>query len=138
MPFAEAWNVRFAAVAGVLSVSPGRRIAVPRDCNHAWWAFGVSGAPQRAAAPIQSPVRDRMTRIPLDRSGEFAGAGAAGATQPIAPDRTGASAGELVLDGARFGRLICDRLARHIDHPRSGLTGADPRLTPTWPGAAWG
>ncbi len=97
-----------------------------------------SGAPRRAAAPTLSPVRDRMMRTSLDRTGEFTGAGGAGATQPIAPDRTGASAGELVLDGARFGRLICDRLARHIDHPRSGLTGADPRLTPTWPGAAWG
>ena len=97
-----------------------------------------SGAPRRAAAPTLSPIRDRMMRTPLDRTGEFAGAGGAGATQTIAPDRTGASAGELVLDGARFGRLICDRLARHIDHPRSGLTGADPRLTPTWPGAAWG
>jgi hypothetical protein len=97
-----------------------------------------SGAPRRAAAPTLAPVRDRRMGTPLDRPWEFAGAGGAGATQPIVPDRSGASAGELVLDGARFSRLISDRLARHIDHPRSGVTGADPRLTPTWPGAAWG
>ena len=77
-------------------------------------------------------------RTPLDRPGAFDGAGGTDTTPPITPDRNGTFVGELVLDGARFGRLICDRLVRHIDHPRSGLTGADPRLTPTWPGAAWG
>ena len=79
-----------------------------------------------------------MTQPPLYARGEFIGVGEAGTAQSIPPDPTGTSVGELVLDGARFGRLICERLVRHIDHPHSGLTGADPRLTPTWPGAAWG
>ncbi len=97
-----------------------------------------SNAPRRAAAPTQPAARDHMMQPPLYQRGEFIGAGGAGNTQSIPPDQTGTSVGELVLDGARFGRLICDRLVRHIDHPHSGLTGADPRLTPTWPGAAWG
>ena len=97
-----------------------------------------SNAPRRAAAPTQPAARDHMMQPPLSQRGDFIRAGRTDTTRSIAPDPTGTSVGELVLDGARFGRLICDRLVRHIDHPHSGLTGADPRLTPTWPGAAWG
>lgn len=46
--------------------------------------------------------------------------------------------GEIVLDGARFGRLVADRLARLLDRPHSGFTGADPKATPTWPGVSIG
>ena len=97
-----------------------------------------SNAPRRAAAPTQPPAHDHMMQPPLYARGEFIGAGGTDPAQSITPDQTGTAVGELVLDGARLGRLICDRLVRHIDHPHSGLTGADPRLTPTWPGAAWG
>ena len=97
-----------------------------------------ANAPRQAAAPPPPPVHYHRMQPPLYLRREFTGAGGTDATQSIAPDQTGTAVGELVLDGARFGRLICDRLVRHIDHPHSGLTGADPRLTPTWPGAAWG
>ena len=118
----------------------GRRAApiAEADTRRYCRAAPASGTPRRAAAPTLSPARNRLMRTPLDRPGAFDGAGGTDTTPPITPDRNGTFVGELVLDGARFGRLICDRLVRHIDHPRSGLTGADPRLTPTWPGAAWG
>ena len=96
-----------------------------------------SVAPRRGAVPPLPAPRDRAMRPLRHQLPDHAGARGPDATQPRVPDPTGTSAGELILDGTRFGRLICDRLARHIDHPRSGLTGADPRLTPTWPGAAW-
>lgn len=57
------------------------------------------------------------------------------------PDSAPASrtnGGDIVLDGVRFGRLMAERLARHLDRPRVGFTGMDPRTTPTWPGASIG
>ena len=57
------------------------------------------------------------------------------------PDNAPASrtnGGDIVLDGVRFGRLMAERLARHLDRPRAGFTGMDPRATPTWPGVSIG
>lgn len=45
---------------------------------------------------------------------------------------------ELILDGVQFGRLVADRLARHLDRPHAGTTFPDPRATPTWPGPSVG
>jgi hypothetical protein len=55
----------------------------------------------------------------------------------VPPSHT-SGGGEILLDGARFGRLIADRLERHLDRPHAGFTGMDPRITPTWPGASVG
>lgn len=49
-----------------------------------------------------------------------------------------ADSGEIILDGVRFGRLVAERLTGHLDRPRAGFTGVDPRATPTWPGASIG
>jgi hypothetical protein len=43
--------------------------------------------------------------------------------------------GEIYLDGSRLGRWMTDRLARAAELPRAAMTGFDPRMTPTWPGA---
>ncbi len=45
---------------------------------------------------------------------------------------------ELILDGTRFGRIVADLIARELDHPRSGYSGPDPRVSPIWPGVAAG
>ena len=43
--------------------------------------------------------------------------------------------GGLYLDGARIGRWMFDRLAERASRPQAGVTGLDPRLTPSFPGA---
>jgi hypothetical protein len=46
--------------------------------------------------------------------------------------------GDVYLDGTLLGRWIVDHLTRSMDRPRAGITGFDPRLTATWPGAPIG
>jgi hypothetical protein len=59
-------------------------------------------------------------------------------SDPDSAPASRANGGEIVLDGVRFGRLMAERLARHLDRPRAGFTGMDPRATPTWPGVSIG
>jgi len=59
-------------------------------------------------------------------------------SDPDSAPASRANGGDIVLDGVRFGRLMAERLARHLDRPRAGFTGTDPRATPTWPGASIG
>ena len=47
-------------------------------------------------------------------------------------------AGEIVLDGVRFGRLVAEQLAVLMDRPHGGITGANPRVSAVWPGASIG
>jgi hypothetical protein len=44
--------------------------------------------------------------------------------------------GLLILDGSQLGRWIMDRIARQVSRPLAGMTGIDPRISPTFPGAA--
>jgi len=43
--------------------------------------------------------------------------------------------GIIILDGARLGRWIVDHLVRQAARPSSGITGIDPRISATFPGA---
>ena len=52
-------------------------------------------------------------------------------SQTVADPRQGA----IILDGARLGRWIADRLSREASRPMAGTTGIDPRLNPIFPGA---
>jgi hypothetical protein len=83
----------------------------------------------RAPSLVRAPGVGRTRRDP-----------AALPSRPL-PDTVAASeanSGEIVLDGARFGKLVADRLARHLDRPRAAFTEMDPRATPSWPGATIG
>jgi hypothetical protein len=46
--------------------------------------------------------------------------------------------GDIYVDGSRLGRWITDHLANAAELPRAAMTGFDPRMTPTWPGAPVG
>lgn len=86
-------------------------------------------APIAAMSPAGSPTRS----IPPLHS-QFP---AFSATES-GPSRSRAASpphGEIILDGARLGRWIADRLARAVDRPQSGITGFDPRVSPLYAGA---
>ncbi len=57
------------------------------------------------------------------------------AAQTQSKPMTGLSHGEIILDGARLGRWISDRLARAASRPGSGTTAFDPRISALYPGA---
>jgi hypothetical protein len=57
---------------------------------------------------------------------------------PPTPPQNGPMQGDVYLDGTRLGRWISERLTRAAEQPRSGITGFDPRLSITWPGAPIG
>lgn len=57
---------------------------------------------------------------------------------PPLEQRGPALQGDVYLDGAQLGRWIMDQLARAAEGPRTGITGFDPRMTATWPGAPIG
>jgi hypothetical protein len=46
--------------------------------------------------------------------------------------------GSIFLDGAALGRWMMDHLAKEASRPISGMTGADPRVTASYPGAPIG
>jgi hypothetical protein len=56
---------------------------------------------------------------------------------PMKPQST-TSQGDIYVDGSRLGRWMTDRLAKAAELPRATMTGFDPRMTPTWPGAPTG
>ncbi len=84
--------------------------------------------PAAAAAAASRPTRaDRTEPLSLQpRASDASGS---------APDSDTASHGEIILDSARLGRWISDRLARAADRPQSGTTGFDPRVSPSYAGA---
>jgi hypothetical protein len=43
--------------------------------------------------------------------------------------------GNIYVDGSRLGRWVTDHLSRAAERPRASMTGFDPRMTATWPGA---
>ena len=122
-----------------------RRAETTRDVPAAqsrWNAPSPSGTPRtsllrplRAAAPTQ-PRAPRLghpsAAAPLRRHS----APTPHRSEPDGASANRAAGGEIILDGVRFGRLLADRLARHLDRPRAGFTGTDPRATPTWPGVS--
>lgn len=46
--------------------------------------------------------------------------------------------GTVFLDSASFGRWVVDHLTREITRPANGMTGFDPRITASYPGAPIG
>jgi len=51
---------------------------------------------------------------------------------------SGATRGSIFLDGVALGRWMMDHLAKEASRPISGMTGADPRVTASYPGAPIG
>ncbi|MEJ0016750.1 MAG: hypothetical protein WDN25_09300 [Acetobacteraceae bacterium] len=114
--------------------------------------------PPRIAAGAMAPVRDeRPEPFPPSAPAEPVGGepSAPGAQRQAAGDEAVRSAawqattpasqssladaeprqGTLVLDGAQLGRWMLDHLARHAARPGAGVTGIDPRINATYPGA---
>jgi hypothetical protein len=96
---------------------------------------GSSGA-NRAVAPARQPRAPGLAPTSAAMPPPSHQALAVGGRHPEPALTHHSESGEIILDGARFGRLVADRLARLLDRPHSGYTGMDPRATPTWPGAA--
>ena len=111
----------------VPTVAPAPPRPTPIQPEH-----GVPFAPNRSAAPSMVPSRS-VSPNRFD----------APANQPITPDPLSPAQssskttphGEIILDGARLGRWMSDRLARAADRPSSGMTGFDPRISPNHAGA---
>lgn len=95
------------------------------------------GQPLSAAASAQ-PRAPSLTRSTAAGPMRRHQAPALPGSDPDSAPASRANGGDIVLDGVRFGRLMAERLARHLDRPRAGFTGTDPRATPTWPGASIG
>ena len=67
------------------------------------------------------------------------GIGESGAVPPGAQQDPMSAVGTMnFLDQARLGRWILDYLAKEASRPNAGMTGADPRITPAYPGAPFG
>jgi hypothetical protein len=60
------------------------------------------------------------------------------AVPPAMEPQSATSQGDIYVDGLRLGRWVTDRLAKAAERPRAAMTGFDPRMTPTWPGAPIG
>jgi hypothetical protein len=75
---------------------------------------GMAGAQAMATDEQQPPAMSRQS------------------VEPAAEPRQGL----LILDGTLLGRWIMDRIARQASRPVAGTTGIDPRISPTFPGAA--
>jgi len=118
--------------------------AAPRPMGEAG-----TGAPPVSAGqsgPIRQVMKPTSQKFRAPRPTRTATPGAIRGQPPFrsvgpepdqAPARQ-AAGGEIILDGVRFGRLVAERLTGHLDRPRAGFTGVDPRATPTWPGASIG
>lgn len=94
----------------------------------------VSGRLRSAASLSSSPAangtiparteiqQDPKMRETSDPSGDF----------------SGSTRGSIFLDSAALGRWMMDHLAKEASRPISGMTGADPRVTASYPGAPIG
>jgi hypothetical protein len=80
------------------------------------------------AARSPSPATQPASTFPVPPS----------SVPPPAEPRGAALQGDVYLDGTLLGRWVVDHLTRSMDRPRAGITGFDPRLTATWPGAPIG
>ena len=95
----------------------------------------------QARAPTGSAwVEAGVTRRPAAPAASFASVPSRGVATARQHDgqrldeRALPTQADLILDGVQFGRLVADRLTRHLDRPHSGAAAPDPRVTPTWPG----
>jgi hypothetical protein len=86
----------------------------------------------RSAPGAASPVRGAGNVDISDR--EIGTAGPALQSDAAPEPREGM----LIIDGAQLGRWVIDHLARQASRPMAGMTGIDPRMNPTFPGAPTG
>ncbi len=88
-----------------------------------------------SAAPIGSPGRTPTTPTGSAISDPLTASAMPSATQspPL-----GRGMGVIYLEGQRLGRWFADEMADRAARPTAGFTGLDPRLSPTFPGAASG
>ena len=89
----------------------------------------ASPRPAAPLTPAPHPIAPTLT-VPLAPSPHPITLSAPAQNHPQSPPH-----GEIILDGARLGRWISDRLARAVDRPPSGATSFDPRITPNYAGA---
>lgn len=111
--------------------APVRRIVPPQQVAAAPDSQFVP-VPSRPAAPLALPHRPVWpTRPETPLSPSMAATASASAPSHIVSPLHG----EIILDGARLGRWISDRLTRAVDRPTSGTTGFDPRISHSHAGA---
>lgn len=97
-----------------------------------------------ASSPARSPMKLITTEFEQARIPQPAVQSAAGlpflppVASPSAQSQESALQGDIYLDGALLGKWVVEHLTRSMDRPRAGVTGFDPRLTATWPGAPTG
>lgn len=105
---------------------------------------GQHAAPHPPQAPVVGSRADPIDGPRIAPSGtswpyqQDAGPTLASAIPPSRESQSSPLQGEIYVDGLRLGRWMTDRLAKSAELPRAAMTGFDPRLTPTWPGAPVG
>ena len=57
---------------------------------------------------------------------------------PATSGASGSIPGTIYIEGSQLGRWVVDYLSRQAARPATGITGIDPRITPTFPGAPSG
>ena len=127
-----------AATSPSAQAEPTRPIGFTRRImTHPSGRSGMTSAPSgRAVAPIHRSAGRAAAAPGIISSSHRTPSAPIGSAMPhgqVLPAEV-----ELVLDGARFGRIVTDLIARELDRPRSGYSGPDPRVSPIWPGAAAG
>ena len=124
-----------AAAATPASPAPITKPAAPAAARSASPQHGTMPAPRASAAPKAMTSQAAPTPRP-DAHDNTENSPAAAQTQsnPMAAP----SHGEIILDGARLGRWMSDRLARAASRPGSGTTAFDPRISALYPGAPSG
>lgn len=94
--------------------------------------------------PIQPADRHKAASLPssvpgwqtVDDTMQQPGPSAAqSARQSAEPGQQGSIPGTIYIDASQLGRWVVDYLSRQVARPANGITGIDPRITPTFPGA---
>jgi hypothetical protein len=98
----------------------------------------VAAADPVAARPPVAPSIPQAPNVTTPRLAASPTYPGASAAPPPRDSLNGPRQGDVYLDGTRLGRWIADRLAGDAGGPQSGITGFDPRLGATWPGASQG
>lgn len=125
-PIATAFSALPTPIAEPTAPSAPRSISPQQSAMPARRASAAPKAPtSQATATTRVDAQDRATSP-------------SAATQTQSNPMSGSSHGEIILDGARLGRWMSDRLARAASRPGSGTTAFDPRISALYPGAPSG
>jgi hypothetical protein len=125
-------NVAIAAPA-----APSAPVQAERGESHPRTGPGPAAEPVAARYPA-APFFPQAPNVTTPRGVASPSYPGASAAPPPRDSQNGPRQGDVYLDGSRLGRWIADRLAGDAGGPQSGITGFDPRLGATWPGASQG